>query len=168
MNEILQSDIKESIFDDSFLESSGYLWDRKIYDKIFRSFDTFRENNIEGITQEKFKTLLLEIRMSRKEFLQKVKDLDIVMQCRNKADNDSHFGGQECAEFAKCIRSSCEKYLADLKSENIKKETLEYFIKKIRDKAKNDEAYAWNVEKNFRQTYIIEGKDNTMQILKNI
>lgn len=168
MQENIQVDIKESIFDDSFLESNNYLWDKKIYDKILKSFDTFEKNDIQEVKQEKFKILMLEFKMAQKKLFQEIKDLSIIMKCRTKGDTDSHFGGQECAEFAKSIRGSCEKYLADLKGENIKKETLGYFIKQIRDKAKNDEECAWKFEKEARQIYNIDGKDNTMVILKNI
>lgn len=168
MQEVFQGDTKESIFDVSFLSTGGYLWDRKIYDKVFKSFNNFEENEVKEVKQEEFKILTLEFKMAHRKFLQEVQDLSFIVKCRNKGDNDSHFGGQECAEFAKNIRNSCEKYLSNSKSKEIKEENLSYFIKQIRDKAKCDETYAWNFEKNTKQIYNIDGKDNTMNIFKNL
>jgi hypothetical protein len=91
----------------------------------------------------------------------------MIMSCRVKGDSDSHFGGLECAELMKSFRFSSEKYLKEsVYSSDMFEGTIAYMISKIREKAKEDEKYAWNIEKTVYRDYVSLGVDNTLNMLK--
>ena len=72
-----------------------------------------------------------------------IKDLKIIMNCRVKGNTKSHFGGQECAEFADSIQKYCSKYLSfSAPTESFVEGSIEYLILKLRNKAREDEKYA--------------------------
>ena len=105
--------------------------------------------------------------MARNDFLGKIKDLKMIMNCRVKGDTASHFGGQECAEFADSIQKYCSKYLSfSAPTESFVEGSIEYLILQLRNKAREDEKYAWEVEKKVKESYLSLGVDNTLDILK--
>ncbi len=155
------------IIETSFLNKEKYLWDRRVIKKMFNELESFQKNDFEESKERCFAELMLEFQQAYRLFLRKIGDLPMIMSCRVKGDSDSHFGGLECAELMKSFRFSSEKYLKQSAYSQLSSEgTIAYMALKIRDKAKEDEKYAWDFEKKLHQDYILLGIDNTLEILK--
>lgn len=142
--------------DDEFLDTSKYLFNKKIIEKIFEIF-----NKIE-LNETNFKNLNFELKNSYDNFIKDIKYLPTIMNCRVKGNSNSNFGGEECAKLVSLFRTHFEKYLSKT-SETI----IDSFVKKIIYKAKLDEQTAWEIEKSNREEYQKSGKDNTLLILKS-
>ena len=156
------------IIDTSFLDKGKYLWDKKVINKIFSELKDFQNQNFEESKERYFDELILEYDQAYRLFLEKIGDLPMIMSCRVKGDTDSHFGGLECAELMKSFRFSSDKYLKESAYSSVTFEgSIAYVISKIREKAKQDEKYAWEIEKKVYRDYISLGVDNTLEILKS-
>ena len=84
--------------DSSLKSSTRYLWDKLLIKKILKTLNDFK--NEEKNSGRNFTLFLIEIKMAYDEFLGSVKDLPMIMSCRARGDNDSKFGGEQCARFA--------------------------------------------------------------------
>lgn len=154
--------------DDSFMKKGRRLWDKRLIEELFTSLEEFKNSDSEKSKERKFTEFFLEIKMAYNEFLQNIKDLPMIMNCRSKGDSESHFGGLECANFAKSFRKSSEKYLSgSLLNGNFEDGSIENLILEIRKQSCVDEEYAREFEKNTKQNYLNFGNDNTLDILKS-
>lgn len=153
--------------DSSLKNSNRYLWDKILVKKIFKTLNDFKDEGSNAALERRFTILLIELKMAYNEFLENVRDLPMVMNCRARGDNDSKFGGEQCARFAGSFCKACEKYLNSSKKENFEEKSLESLILELRDKANQDEKTAWNFEKEAKKEYLINGKDNSLEILKS-
>ncbi len=156
----------------SFTSSDVHLWNKKFFENILASL---KKLNVEMPNERSFSEFLLEIEQSYRTFLRKINDLPMIMKCRVKGDDSSHFGGQECADFARSIRDSAEKYLQSTNFKNRKNDNINNndtsdniynFILNIRNLARSDEKYAKNVETKVYNDYLSLGKDYTLFELK--
>ena len=152
----------------SFMDGGKRLWDKRIIDKILSELKSFQNLNLEESKERCLTELILEFEQAYRVFVSKIKDLPMIMNCRVKGDNDSHFGGIECAELMKSFRFSSEKYLKESAySASVLEGTISYMISKIKNKAKEDEKYAWEIEKKIYSDYLSLGVDNTLEMLKS-
>lgn len=152
----------------SFLKNSTrYLWDKSLIEKIFKTLNDFKDKEDKKTLERNFTVFLIEIKMAYDEFLKNVKDLPMIMSCRARGDNDSKFGGEQCAHFANSFCKACEKYLSFLSKENSEENSLGNLVLDLRDKAKQDEKTAWDFEEETKKEYLITGKDNSLEILKS-
>ena len=152
---------------DSYLKNSNrYLWDKILIKKIFKSLNDFRNERNEETLERRFIILFIELKMAYDEFLENVRDLPMIMSCRARGDNESKFGGEQCARFANSFCKACDKYLNSLNKENFEERDFENLVLELRDKAKQDEKIAWDFEKETKKEYLITGKDNSLEILK--
>ena len=106
----------------------------------------------------------LEFEQAYKELIRNMKELPLIMNCRVKGDTASNFGGKQCACFVKSIRKSTEKYIKN--TSNFDCQDIKEFVIKIRDKARKNEQYAWDFEKNSKQEYATLGIDNSLKIFQ--
>lgn len=159
----MEYDLNES----SLKSSNRYLWDKLLVKKIFQALNDFKNSGNPKASERKFTILLIELKMAYDEFLENIRDLPMIMNCRARADNDSKFGGKQCAQFANSFCKACEKYLNSLSKETFEEKGLENLILELRDKAKSDEKTAWEFEKETKKEYLITGKDNSLEILKS-
>ena len=96
-----------------------------------------------------------------------MKELKLIMNCRTKGDNNSHFGGEECARFMTKVMDACAVYLKTSKFlEGNREGDLGYVIRGMREKARRDRVYAIDFEKSARTLYLSEGVDKTEEIFK--
>lgn len=153
--------------DSSLKNSTRYLWDKSLIKKIFKTLNNFKNQAYKKTLGRNFTVFLIELKMSYDEFLENIKDLPVIMSCRARGDNDSKFGGEQCAHFANSFCKACEKYLSFLSKENSEEKNLGSLILSLRDKAKQDEKTAWDFEKETKKEYLITGKDNSLEILKS-
>lgn len=155
------------IIETSFLDKGRYLWDKRVMKKILSELESFQSQEADESKERCFTEFILEIQQAYRLFLRKIDDLPMIMNCRVKGDSDSHFGGLECAELMKSLRFSADKYLRTSIYLSIASEgTISYVVSKIRDKAKEDEKYAWDIEKKVYQDYTSFGIDNTLDMLR--
>ncbi len=154
--------------DDSFIKKGRRLWDKRLIEELFTSLEEFKDSESEKSKERRFTEFLLELKMSYNEFLQNIKDLPMIMNCRAKGNIESHFGGFECASIAKSFRKSSEKYLSDsLLNGNFEEGSIENLVLEIRKQSSVDEEYAREFERNTKQNYLNFGNDNTLDILKS-
>lgn len=153
--------------DSSLKSSNRYLWDKLLIKKIFKALKDFKDEGSEKTQERRFTILLIELKMAYDKFLGSIRDLPMIMSCRARGDNDSKFGGEQCARFANSFCKTCDKYLNSLNKENFEERSFENLILELRDKAKQDEKAAWDFEKETKKEYLITGKDNSLEILKS-
>ena len=156
------------IIEISFLDKGRYLWDKRVIKKMFGELEIFQNQDTEESKERCFTELILEFQQAYRLFLRKIGDLPMLMNWRVKGDVDSHFGGLECAELMKSFRFSANKYLrVSAYSSLVSEGTISYVISKIRDKAKEDEKQARDIEKKIHREYTSLGVDNTIEMLKS-
>lgn len=156
------------MIDAGFLNKGKYLWYQKVLAGMFKKLEEFKSYEIEESKEECFKIFLRDMYNSQKIFHIKIKDLPLIMKCRTMCDDKSHFGGQECAEYMKDIRIICETYLKESDfSDNIEEGSIANVITSIRTKARQDEPFAWEIEKENKTTYELSGKDNSLNIFRS-
>ncbi len=154
--------------DDTFIKKGRRLWDKRLIEELFTSLEEFKNSESEKSKERKFTEFFLELKMAYNEFLQSIKDLPMIMNCRTKGNIESHFGGFECASIAKSFRKSSEKYLSDsLLNGNFEEGSIENLVLEIRKQSTIDEEYAREFERNTKQSYLNFGNDNTLEILKS-
>ncbi len=165
----------------SFMRPGVRIWDKEFLEKMIKFLKKYQLLDNEVSNERCFAEFILEVEQAYRVFLEEIKDLPIIMKCRVKGDGDSHFGGQECAEFAKTLRHFSEKYL---KSTNFKHgyqvvssnfnqnsnvdsfESIYDFISRVRDLARTGEQIAKEIEVKVHQEYVSLGKDHTLDALK--
>lgn len=152
--------------DSSLKSSTRYLWDKLLIKKILKTLNDFKDE--EKTSKRNFTLFLIELKMAYDEFLGSVKDLPMIMSCRARGDNDSKFGGEQCARFANSFCKACDKYLNSLgRKEKFEENSPESLILELRNKAKQDEKAAWDFEKETKKEYLITGRDNSLEILES-
>lgn len=150
----------------SLKSSTRYLWDKLLIKKILKTLNDFKDE--EKTSKRNFTLFLIELKMAYDEFLGSVKDLPMIMSCRARGDNDSKFGGEQCARFANSFCKACDKYLNSLGGkEKFEENSHESLILELRNKAKQDEKAAWDFEKETKKEYLITGRDNSLEILES-
>ena len=154
----------EYFSDDTFLEKNQYLWKRDFWEDLSKWFNEQQDNNIDESNERCFIKMKLEFEEAYRKLQQDIKELPLIMNCRVKGDSNSNFGGKQCARFVNSIRKSAEKYIKD--STYFKEKGVKKFITKIRDKARENEQYAWEFEKKAKQEYSTSGVDNSLKIFR--
>ncbi len=174
-------DINEE-FNVSFLKPGVHLWNKAFLENMIKFLKKYQTSNNEISEERCFTEYLLEIEQAYSAFLKKINDLPIMMKCRVKGDDKAHFGGQECAELVRAMRTSSEKYLmstnfkdnneivnekekADSNKEPIIRGIYD-LASKVRDLARTDENAAKEIEAKVHQEYVSLGKDHTLDALK--
>ncbi len=165
----------------SFLKGKSPLWNKCTMEKLLSVLEKIKNKNEEESKERCFTEFFLEIEQAYRIFLRKINDLPMIMNCRVKGDNKSHFGGQECAELMRAIRISSEKYLKETAYKNTKPDspvnnyfsdleeqresTLYNLACKLKELAREQEQDALNIEAKVYQDYVSLGKDNTLEQL---
>ena len=153
----------ENLIEVSFLKKGNYLWHKHMVCKMLNELKDFQKVCSERCLTE----FILEIEQANRKFLQSMKDIVLIMNCRAKGDDKSHFGGMECAQFMRDIVKACDKYLNSCSGMHVKTEgTIEFAISQIRFKAKKDEIFAKEFERETKENYISLGSDNSLEIFK--
>lgn len=154
--------------DNTFLKiNTNYIWSKSIVTKIFETLENFEKNDNPESKERRFTEFFIELKVAYNKFLQNIKDLPLIMNCRVKGDIDSKFGGEECLKFAQNLQNSCNKYLHFSSiANNFVEGSIEQFILTIKEKAKKEEKIAIDFENQTKQNYLISGNDNTLEILK--
>ena len=151
----------------NFLSKSKNLWNKSMMKDIFKMLRDFRDQKNSESEERCFTEFLLEIEQAYRNFLIEIRNLPLIMNCRVKGDETSHFGGEECAKFMKQIRSSSEKYLNLTEYKDTVTENSMYnIILKIKEKASSDETNARSIEKEIKENYNSMGIDNTLDFIK--
>ncbi len=151
----------------TFLVSEKKLWEKKVFEKIEECISIFKERDNPESKEDCFKIFCLDFESAKYNFMNKIRDIQLIMKCRTKADNNSKFGGQQCAEFMQDIQAACNKYLnTTVYSDNNSGNSQMYVIKSVRDMAKSSEIEAWEFENKARDIYASTGKDITLDIIK--
>lgn len=147
----------------NFLKKGKYLWSKTVVNKMLEELRNFQKAQPERCLTE----FILEVEQANKKFLQSMKDIVLIMNCRAKGDNKSHFGGMECSKFMKDIVEACDKYLNSSQSINVQTEgTIGFVISQIKFQAKKDEIFAREFERETKENYISLGSDNSLEIFK--
>ena len=151
----------------NFLSKSRNLWNKSVMKDIFKMFRDFKDQENSESKERCFVEFLLEIEQAYRNFLIEIRNLPMIMNCRVKGDETSHFGGEECAKFMKKIRSSSEKYLNLTKyKDTVTENSIYNIILKMKEKASADETNARNIEKEIKENYNSMGVDNTLNFIK--
>lgn len=156
----------EYTLDTIFLSQGQYLWNKNVIDKMFEMFNKFKSTSNNLVNERCFVEFLIEMEQAYRQFLSKIKELPMIMNCRAVGDSNSHFGGQECAELMRSFRLSSEKYLnrtsyKDPALEN----SLYYVISQIRERAKKSEVIAREIETKLKNEYSSSGTDKTLNFI---
>lgn len=167
----------ESKVDISYIDS-GYIWSRNFMESFLKFLSSIKKE-IEGVSEKAFIDMEIEIINAYRELQLNIKDLNLIMNCRTKGDDNSNFGGLQCCSFASKIVNSINKYFKNsdyIKSsndddpgsecENDRRE-LYHALQKIKQKALIDKKYAFNFECETRQKYLSYGKDDSKDIFEN-
>lgn len=158
--------MSETMPDLTFLDSQKKLWEKDILQKIEQCIYVFKENGGDEATEDCFNEFCLNFDSAKYNFINKIRDIRLIMKCRTKADDDSKFGGQQCAEFMHDIQNACNKYLnATIYYESNYETSPVNVIRKMRNMAEASERKAWEFEDRARQTYASSGKDITLDII---
>lgn len=177
----MNSSIRETL-DVPFMKRSSHVWDKRFLEGIINFLKEYQSFGKEVSHERCFTELLLEIEQAYRIFLRKINDLPMMMKCRVKGDDSAHFGGQECGELVRAIRTSLEKYLRstnfqdeakcvnNVANGNLNNEPVFYsiyeLILKVREMARADEKVAKEIEAKVYQEYVSLGKDHTLDALK--
>lgn len=154
-----------SIIDISILSKGSHLWNKEVMDGILFLIQEFKNRRTEQSHDKAFQKFHLELNMSNSNFIKKIRDLPLIMKCRTKFDNSSHFGGQECAEFMKSVGNICDNYInSSLFASDTSESSIPFMVRKIRERATSDEAFAWSFEQKAKKEYMSTGKDITLSI----
>ena len=168
----MKKEIKsETMPDLTFLENQNgkKLWEKDILEKVGQCLHVFKVNGGEEATEDCFTRFCLDFDYAKYRFKNKIKDVNLIMKCRTKADSNSMFGGQQCAEFMAEIQNYCNGYLnATIYSDKPRSISPVGVIRKIRNMAEASENKAWEFENKARELYASTGKDITLDIIKEI
>ncbi len=158
----------ECLLDISFLKKGRYLWDKFVVEKMIKMFDDYRNQEDSVASERCFIEFVLELKQAYRNFLIKINDLPLIMNCRAKGDEKSHFGGEECADLMKSFRISAEKYLNETSNKcDTSEDSMYYVVSQIRKKAAQDEESARKIEQIVKNEYISLGNDNTLNLFKS-
>lgn len=177
----MNNSVREAL-DTSFIKRSSRVWDKRFLEGIINLLKEYQSFGKEASQERCFTELVLEVEQAYRVFLRKINDLPMMMKCRVKGDDKAHFGGQECGELVRAVRTSTEKYLRstnfqdeikgvqDVKNEGFNSEPVFYsiyeLVLKLRDMARADEKVAKEIEAKVYQEYVSLGKDHTLDALK--
>lgn len=151
----------------AFINSSSYFWSVEVLCEMTEFLDDLKENDGEEVHERSFELFDISLSKAINEFLRDMKDLKLIMNCRTKGDNSSHFGGEECARFMTKVMDACAVYLKTSKFLSGNEEgDLGYVIRGMREKARKDRAYAIDFEKSARTLYLSQGVDKTEEIFR--
>ncbi len=152
----------------TFIDSASYFWSVEVLSAMTEFLDDLKENDGEEVHERSFELFDISLSKAINEFLRDMKELKLIMNCRTKGDDNSHFGGEECARFMTKIMDACAVYLKTSKFLDGNQEgDLGYVIRGMREKARKDRARAIDFEKSARTLYLSEGVDNTEEIFKS-
>lgn len=152
----------------TFTGSSSYFWSVDVLSAMTKFMNDLKQNDGEEVHERSFKLFDISLSKAINEFLRDMKEIKLVMNCRTKGDDSSHFGGEECARFMTKIMDACAVYLKTSKFLDGNQEgELGYIIRGIREKARKDRARAMDFEKSARTLYLSEGIDKTEEIFKD-
>lgn len=158
----------ESIIGRAFMDSSKAFWSVDVLTDFVDFIDGIKEREEPETSERSFELFDVKMCQAINEFLRNMNDLKMIMNCRTKCDDDSHFGGEECARFMSKVVEACSAYIKDSKFLGGNNEgDLGYAIRKMREKARKDRSYAVEFEKSARTLYTSEGIDKTEEIFKS-
>lgn len=152
----------------TFADSPKRFWSVDLLTDFIGFINELKDYDEPEVHERAFELFNVKINQAINEFLRDMNDLKMIMNCRTKCDDDSHFGGEECARFMSKIVDACSTYLKDsdfLEDDN--EGDLGYTIRKIKEKARKDRGYAIEFEKSARRLYLSEGIDKTEEIFKS-
>ena len=157
----------DSLVNTTFINSDKYFWSVGILSELAEFMDDLKESDSEEVHERSFEVFDISLTQAINEFLKDMKELKLIMNCRTKGDDNSHFGGEECARFMTKVMDACAVYLKTSKFLSGNNEgDLGYIIRGIREKARKDRARAVDFEKSARTLYLSEGIDKTEEIFK--
>ncbi len=157
----------DSLMNTTFIDSPSYFWSVEILTELTEFMDDLKESDCQEVHERSFELFDISLVQAINEFLKNMKELKLIMNCRVKGDDDSHFGGEECARFMTKIMDACTVYLNTSKFLSGNREgDLGYVIRGIREKARKDRVRAIDFEKSARTLYMAEGVDKTEDIFK--
>ena len=151
-----------------FLTKYNYLWNKDCISDMFKVLKNFQQISPSRSLTE----LIIELEMAHNKFVQDIKDLPVIMNCRTKTSTDSHFGGLQCINFMESIVRACDKYLniqTDIKPSNNTFEdgSLNQIIYQTKLKAKHCRTFAREIENTNKSTYNNSGIDNSAEIFRS-
>lgn len=159
--------MRETIPDLTFLLSNKNLWEKDIFQKVEQCIRAFKENKTDESTEPCFTRFCLDFDSAKYDFINKIREIKLIIKCRTKADSNSKFGGQQCAEFMQNIENACINYLnSTIYSNNRSEISLVNVIRGIKNMATSSAAKAWEFENEARDKYASTGKDITLDIIK--
>lgn len=157
----------DNLLNTTFIESGNYFWSVEVLSELIEFIDDLKESGGEEVYERSFELFDISLNKAINEFLRDMKELKLIMNCRAKGDDNSHFGGEECARFMTKIMDACAVYLKTSKFLSGNEQgDLGYVIRGIKDKARKDRGYAMDFEKSARTLYMSEGIDKTEEIFK--
>ena len=152
----------ECITNKAFMNSPRAFWSVEVLTDFVDFIGEIKEREEPETKERSFELFNIKMSQAINEFLRNMNDLKIIMNCRTKCDDDSHFGGEECARFMSKVIEACSAYIKDSKFLSGNNEgDLGYAIRKMREKARKDRNYAVEFEKSARTLYLSEGIDKT-------
>ncbi len=159
--------MRETIPDLTFLISDKNLWEKDIFQKVEQCIRAFKENNTDESTESCFTRFCLDFDSAKYDFINKIREINLIINCRTIANSNSNFGGQQCAEFMQNIENACINYLnSTIYSNNQSEISLVNVIRGIKNMAASSAAKAWELENKAREEYASTGKDITLDIIK--
>ena len=140
-NKLKGGNFKMYIFNTDFLKTNYRLWHPYMLDEIFKLLKDFSACNDPEAKEQCLQNIIFEFADARSKFMQEMQDIHLIMKCRTKGDNNSHFGGQECAKFMGYIAAACDKYIQSTAyASPIIEGSIAEVIDKIRKKPEQIEA----------------------------
>ena len=88
----------DTYIDSQFLGTATYLWEKSVLNQVFK---ILKDQKGSKTSEECFLKLKTELTNSVHAFLEQIRVLKLISNCRVKGDNTSKFGGTECAALAK-------------------------------------------------------------------
>lgn len=149
--------------DTSFLDSADPVWSVKFLKKLLKYIDDIKDCYSTETSGRTFKVFEAALNEAISSFLLDIKGIDLIINCRTKCDNDSNFGGDICAKFAKKLSAICNECIEDPDF----LPAIRQNIRKVGIKSKNDCTIANEFESDTKNAYLSTGTDNTKQIFEH-
>lgn len=145
----------------------GHLWDKNVIEGLLERFNRYRSSQTSINSDRCFIEFVLELDQSYSTFLQDMRDLPMIINCRATGNTTSCFGGNICANLMKNFNNIAKKYLnSDSCSQTSHGDVIRQIAVAIRDKSHEDEKYAWELEESVKKEYLSSGVDKTLNIFR--
>ncbi len=150
-----------------FFDRGKYVWSKAVLEGLFSNLEQMEKSNKPAASERCFVKFHLELERAYNDFLQDLKDLPLIINCRAKGNSTSHFGGSTCLKLINSFVASADKYLSESKySQDLTYGSPASIAKALKEKSVESINYARQFESKANSDYNTLGIDNTLKIFR--